>query len=162
MAERTVATLTFLDSYGKTTTRQYQSRAANPGDADVQALATVAQEISALSVTKAQVTREVDISGITTAAETKSSRQKDASLKYQKSALRNSHPGPYTFNIPEPKAALMLANGNIDTTEGVWADWSELFDDGAGVAAVVGNWYVSDGEELVEEQPIIDGFFNKR
>lgn len=162
MAERTTATITFTDAYGKTTTRSYQARDANPSDGVVQALATAAQALSALSVTKTIVSREVDVSGITAAAEAKSSRQKDASLKYQKSALRNSHAGPYTFNVTEPKAALVDGVGTLVLSDAVFDTWRELFDDGSGIAAVVGAWYVSDGEELVEELEALDGFLNKR
>jgi len=161
MAERTTVTLTFTDSYGKTTTRSYQARDANPSDGVVQALADAAQAISALSLTKAVVTREVDVTGSTTAAETKSSRQKDASLKFQKSALRNSHAGPYTFNLTEPKAALVDVDGTLVLSSTEFADWRELFDDGSGIAAVQGTFFVSDGEELVEEIDPLDGFLNK-
>lgn len=162
MAENTSVTFTYLDAYGKQTTRSYQSRDANPADGVVQALATDAQALTALSLVKAVVTREVDITGVTDAAEAKSSRQKDASLKYQKSALRNSHSGPYTFNLPEPKAALLDAGGNIILTDGAIDNWRENFDDGSGIPAVVGDWYVSDGEELVEDQEALDGYLNKR
>jgi hypothetical protein len=161
MADFTKVTITFLDSYGKTTTRGYQSRDSDPSDGDVQGLATKAQALSALSITKAIVTREVDVTGVTTAAEAKSSRQKDASLKYQKSALRNSHAGPYTFNIPEPKAAIVDGAGNIDLADAAVTGWREEFDDGAGIPAVIGDFYVSDGEELVEDQDPLDGFLNK-
>lgn len=161
MAVRTIATLTFQDAYGKNTTRSYQSRDANPTDGVVQALATDAQAMTALSLIKAVVTREVDVSGITTPAVALSSRQKDASLKYQKSALRNSVAGPYTFNIPEPKAALVNANGTLVLGDAAFASWRENFDDGSGIPAVVGDWYVSDGEELVEDQDPLDGFLNK-
>lgn len=161
MAENTRVTLSFLDAYGKSTTRGYQSRAADPTDGVVQALATKAQALSALSIVKAVVTREVDVSGVTTAAEAKASRQKDASLKFQKSALRNSHAGPFTFNIPEPKAALVDTSGVIDLADAAVTGWREEFDDGDGIPAVVGDFYVSDGEELVEDGPPLDGFLNK-
>lgn len=162
MADYTKVTLTFLDDYGKTTTRGYQSRDSDPSDGDVQGLATKAQALSALSVIKAIVTREVDVSGSSTAAETKASRQKDASLKYQKSALRNSHAGPFTFNIPEPKAALIDGSGNIDLSDAAVTGWREEFDDGAGIPAIVGAFFVSDGEELVEDADPLDGFLNKK
>lgn len=161
MSESTKVTFTYQDFYGKTTKRSYQARDANPSDGVVQALAQAAQDLSALSLIKAVVTREVDITGVTDAVESGASRQKDASLKFQKSALRNSHAGPYTFNIPEPKAALLDANGGIILTDAAIAAWREEFDDGAGIAAVVGDFYVSDGEELVEEQDALDGFLNK-
>ena len=162
MAVRTNVTLSFTDDYGKRTTRSYQSRDANPSDAAVQDLAAAAQALSALSVTKAVVSREVDVSAQSDAAESKASRQKDASLVYVKSQLRNSTGGQYTFNVPEPKAAIVNPDGTVDLTAAAVTGWRERFDDGAGVAAVVGNWYVSDGEELVEEQAPVAGYLNKR
>lgn len=162
MAEKTMVTIGFQDSYGKRTRRGYMSRDADPTDAVVQALAQAAQDISALSVVYATVTRDVDVSGITEAAEAKASRQKDASITYTKSALRNSHPGPFTFNITEPKAALLNPNGSVDLANGLWDSWREKFDDGAGIAGVVGTFYISDGEELIEDEEPLDGFLNKR
>ena len=162
MAERTKVTITFQDDYGKQTTRGYHSRDANPTDVVVQALATKAQALSALSVVKSTVTREVDVTGVTTAAETKASRQKDASLKFAKSGLRNSHTGPYTFNLPEPKAALLDGAGNVDLADAAVTGWREEFDDGSGIPAVVGDFYVSDGEELIEDEDPLDGFLNKK
>jgi len=161
MAARTNVTFLWRDSYGKTTKRSYQSRDANPTDGVVQALATKAQALSALSLVAATVSRAVDISGSTAAAEAKSSRQKDASLVFEKSLLRDSTGGQHTFNLPEPKAALVDASGKIDLTDGAVTGWREEFDDGSGIPAVVGDWYVSDGEELVEDADPLDGFLNK-
>lgn len=161
MATRSTVTLTFLDAYGKQTKRSYQARDTEPSDAQVEALATDAQALTALSLTKAVVTREVDVSAITTAAESKSSRQKDASIVYQKSGLRNSKIGRYTFNVPEPKAALVNGNGTLDLSDGAFDSWRENFDDGDGIPAVVGDFYVSDGEELIEDAEAVDGFLNK-
>lgn len=162
MAGRTYCTLTFRDAYGKTTTRRYQSRDTNPSDAVCQALATKAQAYTALSVVDAVVTRSVDVTGITTAAEAKSSRQKDSSLVFEKSLLRDSGGGQFTFNMPEPKDALVDPDGTIDLTDAAITGWREEFDDGAGIPAIVGDWYVSDGEELVEDADPIAGFLNKR
>jgi hypothetical protein len=161
MAVRVTCTFVIADSYGKKTKRTYQSRLANPADADVQDLAGALQAFTALSVIKATVNREVDISGQTTAAAALSSRQKDASLVFEKSGLRNSHIGQYTFNMPEPKAALVDGTGKIDLTAAAVTGWRERFDDGSGVPAVVGDWYVSDGEELIEDEDPVDGFLNK-
>ena len=159
---KTYCTIQFLDSYNKPTTRRYQYRGANPSDADVEALATVLQAYTALSVVKATVSREVDVTAITTAAEAKSSRQKDASLIFQKSGLRQSSLGNFTLNTPEPKAALVDSIGKINLTDGAVTAIRELFDDGAGIAAIVGNWYVSDGEELIEDADLVDGYLNQK
>lgn len=162
MATLASVTFTWKDAYGKTTTRSYQARDNAPSDAQVQALAVDAQAYSGLSLIKAVVTREVDITGQSDAAEAKSSRQKDSSLVYLKSDLRSSRSGRYTFNMPEPKAALVQADGTVDLDSAVIDNWRENFDDGSGIPAVVGDWYVSDQEELIEDAEAIEGFLNKR
>lgn len=161
MATKTMVKFIFRDAYGKRTSRSYRSKDDNPSDGDVQALATDAQAISALSLIKATVSREVDVTGITDAAEAKSSRQKDASIVYNKSSLGDSLGGTYTFNITEPKAALVDSAGKLILTAGAWDNWRENFDDGAGIGGVAGNFYVSEQEELVEDDDPIDGFLNK-
>jgi hypothetical protein len=125
-------------------------------------LAVDAQALSALSLVKAVVSREVSITGQSDAAEAKSSRQKDASLVFLKSNLRSSRAGRYTFNLPEPKAALVNADGTIDLTDAAVDAFRENFDDGSGIPAVVGDWYVSDQEELIEDEEAVEGFLNKR
>jgi len=162
MATLATVTFTWQDAYGKTTTRSYQARDNEPTDAEVQALAVDAQALSALSLVKAVVTREVSITGQSDAAEAKSSRQKDASLVFLKSDLRTSRAGRYTFNLPEPKAALVNADGTIDLTDAAVDAFRENFDDGSGIPAVVGDWYVSDQEELIEDEEAVEGFLNKR
>jgi hypothetical protein len=104
----------------------------------------------------------VSITGQSDAAEAKSSRQKDASLVFLKSDLRTSRAGRYTFNLPEPKAALVNADGTIDLTDAAIDAFRENFDDGSGIPAVVGDWYVSDQEELIEDEEAVEGFLNKR
>lgn len=162
MATLATVTFTWRDAYGKTTTRSYQARDNAPSDVQVQDLAVDAQALTALSLVKAVVTREIDITAQSDAVEAKSSRQKDASLTYSKSDLRSSRSGPYTFNLPEPKAALVNPDGTIDLTSAVIDSWRENFDDGSGIPAVVGGWYVSDQEELIEDAEAISGFLNKR
>jgi hypothetical protein len=162
MATLATVTFTWQDAYGKTTTRSYQGRDNEPTDGEVQALAADAQALSALSLVKAVVTREVDITGQSDAAEAKSSRQKDGSLVYLKSNLRSSRAGRYTFNLPEFKAALLNADGTVIITDGAIDSWRENFDDGSGIPAVVGDWYVSDQEELIEDEEAVEGFLNKR
>jgi len=161
MATRSTVTFTYQDAYGKQTKRSYQARDDEPSNAQVVALATDAQALTALSLVKAVVNREVDVTAVTTAAVALSSRQKDASIVYLKSGLRNSKVGRYTFNVPEPKAALVAGNGVLVLSDGAFDDWRENFDDGSGIPAVVGDFYVSDGEELIEDAEAVDGFLNK-
>lgn len=161
----TLATVTFTwqDSEGKTTTRSYQARDNAPTDGAVQALAADAQALSAWSLIKAVVTREVDISGQTAAAEAGSSRQRDASLVYNPtSALRVSLGGSYTFRMPQFKAALLGSDGEISDLGAAAIDsWTENFDDGSGIAAVVGDFFIGNQQELLEEVEPTEGFQNK-
>lgn len=163
MATLATVTFTWEDSEGKQTTRSYQARDNAPSDVDVQALAADAQALSAWSLVKAVVTRVVDVTGQSAAAEAGSSVQRDASLVYNPtSLLRQSLGGSYTFRMAQYKAALLDANGRIDPTAAVFDNWTENFDDGAGVAAVVGNFYAGNQQELVEEVDPDEGFQNKR
>jgi hypothetical protein len=64
--------------------------------------------------------------------------------------------------LPEFKASLLNADGTVIITDGAIDSWRENFDDGAGIPAVVGDWYVSDQEELIEDEEAVEGFLNKR
>lgn len=165
MAKLAKVTVTLLDDFQRTTKRSYTHRTSdNPPEADVTGLLTDLQALTALSVIDAQVTYPVDVSAIQDAVESDASRQNDWSMEVRKSLLRNSRGGSYTFNLPQPKAALTGPTKQIDTTQTELNDWIENFDDGAGIAAIAGNWYVSDGEELVEAtggDQIIDAYLNK-
>jgi hypothetical protein len=155
-------TFTWEDSEGKTTTRSYTARDNEPTDGEVQALAADAQALSAWSLIKAVVTRTVDVTAQSDAAEAGSSIQRDASLVYNPtSLLRASLGGSYTFRMPQYKDALLSPTGTIDPTAAVFDSWTENFDDGAGVAAVVGDWFVGNQAELVEEEDPDEGFQNK-
>jgi hypothetical protein len=161
MAVLATATFTWTDAEGKTYHSSYSARDNVPSDGEVQALAADAQAMSALSLTKAVVSREVDITGQSDAAEAGSSRQRDASLVYVLSSLRASINRRYTFTLPQFKAALLDAEGRIDVTDAVFDAWRENFDDGAGIAAVVGDWFAGNQGELVEDQEAEEGFQNK-
>lgn len=167
MAKLPTATLTFLDARGREQSNQYQWRSATPpADADVQALAADAQALTALSLVRATVSYEVDITGESDAVEAGASRQNDMSLEVRRSTLRTSNGGTYTFRkLPQPKAAFTVAGQRtITTTDAAWNSFVENFDDGAGVAAIVGDWYISDREELVEGtggDSIVAAYFNK-
>lgn len=158
MARQTFVTLTCQDARGKKTSRRYEARDAAVSDADVVALAGDLQDLTKLSVVEATVSRAVDISSITTAPEAGCSINDSYHVRYEKSLLRNSHGGVYTFNVPELKDALTDANNvNIVPGAAAFEAWREQFDDGEGIAGVVGNFYVSDGEELVEDAQALGG-----
>lgn len=161
MATLAKVTFTWLDSEGKNYHTSYTARDNEPSDVQVQALAGDAQALSALGLVKAIVTREVDITGQADAPEAGSSRQRDASLAYFLSNLRASVARRFTFRLPEFKAALLNANGEVDVTAAVFDAWTENFDDGSGVAAVVGDWYAGNQGELQEEVDPLEGFQNK-
>ena len=166
MAKLATATLVFVDSWGREQSNTYQWRQATaPTAGNVQALAADEQAITGLSLLRASVSFEVDVSAQSDAVEAGASRQNDWSLEVRKSTLRNSRGGTYTFRkLPQPKAALLLPNGQIDTSIAALNTFVENFDDGAGLAAIVGDWYVSDGEELVEGtggDSIVAAYLNK-
>ena len=158
MANKTYCTLTFQDANKKKTTRSFRSRDDNPSDGNVEALAEAMQGLTKLSVVKAQVSREVDITAQTEDVVAGATRERQYAVKFQMSRLRNSGGGEHTFNIPDLQDALTDANNDkIVIGAAEFGAWRELFDDGAGIAAVQGNWYVSDDEELVEEVDPIEG-----
>jgi hypothetical protein len=157
MGKGTYATFTMRDARGKVTQRRYQARDAAVTDAQVVDLATDLQALTKLSVVEATVSRAVDISAVTAAPVAGCSVNDKFNLRYEKSLLRNSHGGVYTFSVPELQDALVNSNGTIITTANEFDAWRENFDDGAGLAAVVGDFYVSDGEELVEDAEILGG-----
>lgn len=163
MATLATVTIKMVDAEGKAVSRSYQARDNEPSDVEVQLLAERLQALTAWSVIGATVTRDVDVSAYTDAAEAGSSRQRDASLVYNPtSTLRNSLGGKYTFRMPQFKAALLDSNGRISDTGAADIDnWTELFDDGAGIAAIVGTYFAGNQQELVEEVEPTEGFQNK-
>lgn len=167
MAKLAKVTLTFRDDFGRKQSNEYQWRLETPpADSDVEALATDAQALTALSLDEAQVTYSVDVSGQSDTVVTGASRQNDWSMEVNKSKLRNSRGGTYTFRkLPQPKAALIIGNTKqVDSENAALNSFLENFDDGAGLAAIVGDWYISDGEEVVEGtggDQIVAAYLNK-
>lgn len=161
MAVLATCTFTWQDDEQKLYHSSYSARDNAPSDAEVQALALDAQALSALSLIKAVVTREVDITAQSNVPEVGSSRQRDASLVYILSSLRASINRRFTFTLPQFKAALLDVNGNADITDVAFDNWRENFDDGSGVPATVGDWFVGNQGELVEQQEAVEGFQNK-
>lgn len=158
----TLAKVTFLwiDAEGKKYRSSYTGRTNTPSDAQVQALAADAQGLSALSLVKATVSRDVDISAQSDVAEAGSSRQRDASLVYFLSNLRASIAKQFTFTLPQFKAALLSADGTADVTQAAFEAFRENFDDGSGVPAVVGDFFAGNQGELVEDVDALEAFQN--
>lgn len=167
MAKLATVTFTWLDSLNRTQTTERQWRLSTPpADADVQALAVDEQALTGLGLVKASVSYEVDITAQADEPEANSSRQNDWSMTVRKSTLRNSRGGTYTFRkLPQIKAALSGSTRIIDASPAAFNNFLENFDDGAGLAAVVGDWYISDGEEVVEatasQNAVVEAYHNK-
>jgi len=163
MAELAIVTFELRDIYNRPRSISFQARTANPTDAQVAALAADLAAITRMGVRSAQVSRPAVIDP--TDPEDEANRQTDASLQVFKSDLRDSRGGTYTFTIPHPKVGLINADGTLDKTDNNIGSFLENFDDGAGVAAVVGDWFVSDGEEIIENTDgnnIVAAFMNKK
>jgi hypothetical protein len=166
MAELATVTYGLLDSGKRATSFSMQHRSADPSDGDVQAMATIIANITRLGVKSATVTRKVDISAEATDPENEANKIVTASLQVEKSVLRASHGGTYTFKLPHPKVALIdAATFNLLITNAAFLALVEACDDGAGIAGVVGDWYISDQEEIVEGvggSNILKGFMDKK
>jgi len=160
MARQTFVTVKLQDSRGKTISRRYEARDAAISDATVQNLASKLAAMTKLGVIDATVSRSVDISVQATTPVAGCSKNDTYSVRYQKSLLRNSHGGTGTFSLPELKDSIVNANGTIIGTSAEFDNFRELFDDGSGIAAIVGDFYVSDGEELIEDAEVLGGEIN--
>lgn len=136
-------TVTLKDSNGMQTSRSYEARSAAITDAQAFALADLVQAVTQLEVIDVTVSRRV--TGWTaTTAEANSSVAETASLR---APLAGG--GYYTFNLPALKAAKKSGSNVIGSDTDILALIAS-FDDGGGVAASTGLFYVSDGEELDE------------
>lgn len=135
-------TITLQDSNGLRTTRSYEGRIAALADADAIALADDLQAITQLEVVDLTVTKR--LTGFTpSAAEANSAVAETASVR----TLLES--GAYhTFNLPALKAAVK-SGSNVNVIAAL-ITFLEHFDNGDGVAAVAGEFFVDDGEELTE------------
>lgn len=138
-----VVTVTLQDSNGMQTRRTYEARSAAISDADANALADALQAITQLSVTDVQVSRRV--TGFTsTAAEANSAVAETASVRTQLASGAF-----YSLNMPALKAAVKSGSNVVGSDANLQAFLAN-FDNGDGVGATAGNFYVSDGEELSE------------
>lgn len=136
-------TVTFEDVHGYQTTRSYEGRVAALTDAQAIALADGLQTLSQLSVVDLQVSRRLT-GFVSTAAEANSSHAETASLK-----CKVEGGGFMTLKLPALKAAY-TAGKSVVTTDAAIVAFLSNFDNGDGVAADEGNFFVSDGEKLSE------------
>lgn len=153
-----VCTITLRDENGLKTTRSYEGRIADLLDADAIALADDLQALTQLEVIDVTVTKH--IAGFTPiSAGTNSSVAETASVTCEKEE------GDYhTFNLPALKSS-QKSGSNVNVTAAL-ITFLEHFDNGDGVAAVAGEFYVSDGEELTEvsleaSPPLVTGKINR-
>lgn len=146
MTLRTKIALHCTDGKSKKTKFMYEARDNNPSDGAINNLVDAFRTISRLGVERATVTRDINISP--SAAEDVDVRVADtANLKCHKS---ESSGGTYTFELVAVKDELVNPDGTLKITEAPFSNWCELFDDGAGLFGIQGNFTVSDGEALAE------------
>lgn len=138
-----VVTVTFQDSNGAQTSRQYEARSAAISDAQAITLADGVQALTQLEVVDLQVNRRV--AGFTPiTAETNSAVAETASLRVQLAGG-----GFHSFNLPALKAAFK-AGVNVVGSAAAMQTFLQNFDDGSGAGGTAGLFFVSDGEEIDE------------
>lgn len=138
------------------TQKRFENRAATTL-AEAIEIAEALQAITQLEVVDVLFTQRV-VGWAPIAAEANSSVAETANVK-----VRKADGGEYTFVLPAVKQA--LKNGSqINGSNADLKSFLEYFDDGAGVLNVVGDFYVSDGEEISEafhEDNLATGVVNK-
>lgn len=139
----TYVNVRFRDAWQREISRRYQAKSAAISDANALAAVNAIAAITKLGVIEATVSRPLTITPTDPTAG--SNVTSTASLR-----CRKSNGGQYTFSLPEPKDAYINPDGTLITTDAVFDTWGELFDDGAGLAGIAGDFFVSDGEELSE------------
>jgi len=143
------------DSNGKQISRRYEKKS---GSTETEAIevADALQATTQLEVVDVLLTTRV--AGYTPiAAEANSSVSETASVAVQLADGRG-----YSFNMPALKAALKTGKNVIGNNATLLA-FLEYFDDGAGIANVAGDFYVSDGQEISEtfhEDGLVTGKVN--
>lgn len=140
----------FQDSDLRESFREYEAP-DNLTVAEQQDLVQKVQDISALSVVGAKYTIDVDVSGITDPVEAGATVKKNAFLIAEK-----TDGDKYSFNLTQPKAALMSGTDIVITSAAILA-FSGLFDDGGGNDASTGLFTLSDGEQLKEKASVGNG-----
>lgn len=150
-------TVTFQDSDGQQTSRQYEGRLAALTDAEAVALADAIQALTQLEVVDLQVSRR--LTGFTPiAAEGNSSVAETASIKVELDGG-----GFHTFNLPALKSAFK-SGATVNGNDAAIATFLSNFDNGDGTAANEGPFFVSDGEKISEvfvEDGKVSGKVNK-
>lgn len=163
MANDVYVTYVLEDSYGKRVSRRFQAKSAGVTDGQVQALGANLAALTQLGLIEAMVTKPVSITATSAVAE--STRSAGAAVRYRKSSSSPSNGGVWTLKIPQPVAALVNADGGLDIANAVFNNFAENFDDGLGLLAVAGDFYISHGEELMEatasDNAVISGELDK-
>jgi len=137
------ATIVFQDADGQQTQRTYEGRVAALLDADANGLADDIQALTQLEVVDVIITRR--ITGFTPiAAEANSSVAETATIKVE---LEGG--GFHSFNLPALKAALK-SGASVNGNDAAISAFMDNFDNGDGVAANEGAFFVSDGEKISE------------
>jgi hypothetical protein len=149
-------TIVLEDSDGQETQRRYEIKSGTTATQCIE-LADVLQAITQLAVKDVLLTTRV--TGFTpSAAETNSSVAETASVAVELADGRD-----YSFRMPALKSAIKSGSTVIGTNAAL-LDFLEYFDDGAGIANVAGDFYVSDGQEISEafhEDGKVTGVVNK-
>lgn len=150
-------TITFQDSDGQQTQRTYEGRLAALTDAQAITLADDLQALTQLEVVDLQISRRV--TGFTpTAAETNSAVAETATIRAELGGG-----GFHSFNLPALKSTFK-SGASVNGNDAAIATFLGHFDNGDGVGATAGNFYVSDGEEISEtyvEGGKVSGKINK-
>lgn len=153
-----VCTITLKDENGFETTRSFEGRIADLLDADAVGLADDLQALTQLEVVDVTVTKHV--SGFTPiAVEANSSVAETASVTVIK-----TEGDKHTFNLPALKAAQKSGKGIV--VNAALLAFLANFDNGDGVGAAAGPFFISDGEEISEAylesaNPDIQGKVNR-
>lgn len=149
-------TVILKDINGIETQKRFENRAATTTTEAIE-VADALQAITQLEVVDVLFTQRV--TGFTpTAAEANSSVAETASVKVDLADGQK-----YTFTLPALKQALKIGS-IVDGSNAALKSFLEYFDDGAGVLNVVGDFYVSDGEEISEsfhEDDLTTGVVNR-
>lgn len=136
-------TITFQDSDGQQTSRSYEGRTAAITDAQAIALADDEQALTQLEVVDLQISRRV--TGFTPiAAEANSSVAETATIRAE---LEGG--GYHSFNLPALKSAFK-SGATVNGNDAAVSTFLSHFDNGDGVGATEGLFFVSDGEKISE------------
>lgn len=110
-----IVKFTFVDAYGRNTSRSYVNKRTTLADAltDIAALASNLTDVTKLGLVDAVITQR-DAS-IVSAPASGSNIDENLSVK-----LRGNDGFHYDFNVPAPEAAILTTDGKLDTSAAEW------------------------------------------